>query len=52
MEAGIFNLTQEETPVLIHFGTDRTENWLLVRLNQQEEGSQASFQMGSEVSGQ
>lgn len=32
METGIYNLTQEQTPVLVHFGTDRTEQYLLVRL--------------------
>lgn len=31
-ESGLYNLTQEEAPVLVHFGTDRVENWLLVRL--------------------
>ena len=33
-EAGIYNLTQPETPVLVHFGKERTEQWLLVRLKQ------------------
>lgn len=36
-ETGIYNLTQEEAPLLVHFGKDRTENWLLVRLDQPEE---------------
>lgn len=31
-ETGLYNLTQEEAPVLIHFGKERTENYLLVRL--------------------
>jgi hypothetical protein len=31
-EAGVYNLTQKEAPVLIHFGSDTTQQWLLVRL--------------------
>ncbi len=34
METGLYNLTQPEAPVLIHQGPDRTEQWSLVRLNQ------------------
>jgi hypothetical protein len=33
-EAGIFNLTKPEAPVLVHFGTKRTEQWLLVRMEE------------------
>ena len=32
VETGLYNLTKDESPVLIHFGKDRTEQWLLVRL--------------------
>lgn len=32
-ETGLYNLTQEEVPVLIHFGPDQTGNALLVRMN-------------------
>jgi hypothetical protein len=32
LETGLYNLTKDEAPCLIHFGTDRTEQWLLVRL--------------------
>jgi hypothetical protein len=41
-ETGIYNLTQEETPVLVHFGSQQTQQWLLVRLEEpasDEEGS-------------
>jgi len=31
-ETGLYNLTQEQAPLLIHFGTEKVENWLLVRL--------------------
>ncbi|MCA9075183.1 MAG: hypothetical protein KDA93_09125 [Planctomycetaceae bacterium] len=39
-ETGLYNLTQEEAPVLVHFGTERTENYLLVRLEEPENGSE------------
>jgi len=32
-ETGIYNLTKDQSPVLIHFGADRTEEYLLVRLD-------------------
>ena len=31
-ETGLENLTQSQTPVLIHFGPSRSEQWLLARL--------------------
>jgi hypothetical protein len=31
-ETGINNLTRDETPVLVHFGKDKTQQWLLVRV--------------------
>ncbi len=34
VETGLYNLTKDEAPALIHFGQDRTEQWLLVRLKQ------------------
>lgn len=34
IETGLYNLTKDEAPALIHFGQDRTEQWLLVRLKQ------------------
>ena len=34
VETGLYNLTKDEAPCLIHFGADRTEQWLLVRLHQ------------------
>ena len=33
-EAGLWNLTQPEAPVLVHFGADKTQQWLLVRVEQ------------------
>jgi hypothetical protein len=36
LETGIYNLTQEETTVLVHFGAEQTQQWLLVRLEEPE----------------
>jgi len=36
METGIFNLTQDQTPVLCHFGTSATQVYMLARLPQPE----------------
>ncbi len=33
LETGLYNLTQDQTPVLVHFGTLRTQTWFLVRLD-------------------
>jgi hypothetical protein len=37
VETGLYNLTKDEAPALMHFGTDRTEQWLLVRMQQPSE---------------
>jgi hypothetical protein len=34
-ETGIGNLTEDETTVLVHFGKDRTQQWTLIRLQEQ-----------------
>lgn len=36
-ETGLYNLTQEEAPLLVHFGKDKQENYLLVRLENKDE---------------
>jgi len=36
IETGLYNLTKDEAPCLLHFGSDRTEQWLLVRLKNPE----------------
>jgi len=33
-DTGISNLTKDEAPLLVHFGKDRTQQWLLVRMKQ------------------
>jgi uncharacterized protein (TIGR03000 family) len=35
-EAGLFNLTKDETSVLVHFGPDKTQQWLLVRVQHRD----------------
>jgi hypothetical protein len=37
-ETGLYNLTQSQAPVLVHFGTERVENYLLVRLENPDQG--------------
>ncbi|TWT34375.1 protocadherin [Blastopirellula retiformator] len=39
VETGLYNLTKDEAPVLIHFGKDKTEQWLLVRLKKPDSAS-------------
>jgi hypothetical protein len=36
MECGMYNLTQDQAPVLVHFGPEQTQNALLVRLEESE----------------
>lgn len=39
IETGLYNLTKDEAPALIHFGKERTEQWLLVRLENSDEAT-------------
>ncbi len=41
LETGIYNLTQDETPVLVHFG-EKAQNWLMVRLDEPAEEQQGT----------
>lgn len=36
LETGIYNFTQDQATVLVHFGTEKTQNWLMVRLEDPE----------------
>jgi hypothetical protein len=36
METGIYNLTEDEATALVHFGPDKTQTWLMVRLPEPE----------------
>jgi hypothetical protein len=42
VETGLYNLTKDEAPALLHFGTEKTQNWLLVRLNEPDEEQDSS----------
>jgi hypothetical protein len=37
VETGLYNLTNDEVPILIHFGPDQQEDRTLIRLQQPEE---------------
>ena len=36
LETGIYNLTQDQTPVLCHFGLSETKTYMMVRLPEPE----------------
>jgi hypothetical protein len=42
METGIYNLTKDETPVLVHFGKQKHQEWLMVRLEPPKENGAAA----------
>jgi uncharacterized protein (TIGR03000 family) len=35
-DTGLYNLTKDQAPLLIHLGKERTEQWLLVRINEKD----------------
>jgi hypothetical protein len=42
METGIYNLTRDDATALVHFGSDKVQTWLLVRLPEPEESETPS----------
>lgn len=38
METGIYNLTKDNAPALLHFSDGQTQQWLMVRLDEPKEG--------------
>lgn len=42
VETGLYNLTLQDVPILVHFGPEKTENWLLARLDASEEDADDS----------
>ncbi len=38
-DCGLYNLTRAETPVLVHMGKDKNEQWIFVRLEQNPNGT-------------
>jgi hypothetical protein len=41
METGLFNLTQDQTEALVHFGKEKTQQWLMVRLDEPKNDERA-----------
>jgi hypothetical protein len=41
-ETGLYNLTKDSTSILVHYGSDRTEEYLLTRLDPPAEAKQAN----------
>lgn len=41
-DTGIYNLTKDEAPILLHFGPTRTETWQLTRLKQPASGNSST----------
>ena len=41
LDTGLYNLTEDETTVLVHYGSERTAQWMMVRLKQQKTGGQS-----------
>lgn len=41
-ETGLYNLTQDETTMLVHFGQDRTEQYKLFRVQQTDQAANAT----------
>ena len=39
VETGLYNLTKDEAPCLIHVGKDHLQQWLLVRLQKPDAGT-------------
>jgi hypothetical protein len=38
METGIYNLTKDDAPALLHFSDGQTQQWLMVRLDEPTRG--------------
>lgn len=46
-EAGLYDLTKDEVPLLVHFDKDRTEQWQLIRVSDKSGGSDDASQPGA-----
>ncbi len=46
METGIYNLTEDQTEALIHFGKEKTQKWLMVRLEEPKDKQAATAGAG------
>ncbi len=47
MDTGLYNLTEQESTVLVHYGTAKTAQWMMVRLKQQEQPGAKSQPSGT-----
>jgi len=36
METGLYNLTEDQATLLVHFGPEQTQEWLMVRLDESQ----------------
>jgi hypothetical protein len=36
-DTGLYNLTKDQAPALVHFGKDKTQQWLMIRLTGQDQ---------------
>jgi hypothetical protein len=41
-DTGLYNLTQDQAPALVHLGKDRTQEWLMVRLKNKDDAGNNS----------
>lgn len=46
-DTGIYNLTKNEAPLLVHIGKDKTEQWLMVRLDQKDKDDSKTSASGN-----
>jgi len=46
VETGIYNLTENQTECLMHFGTEHTQTWLLVRMEEPKQAGDEGGQSG------
>lgn len=49
LETGVYNLTQEQTPVLVHYGPDQTATYLFARLPNPEPNAQTTQSANANV---
>ncbi len=52
VETGLYNLTNDECPILVHYGPDKQEQLVLIRLHQPEEGEADNKAPGSQDAAQ
>ncbi|MBI3407230.1 MAG: protocadherin [Planctomycetes bacterium] len=48
-ETGVYNLTKAQTPILVHLGADRTQQWLLVRVEAPSDSKESKISAMSSI---